>query len=142
MTVLYVFLIILMVALMFLLPPAMQFKTGINPEYFPKIKVNTFAFMFRGIGMKGGKYYSVKDYGVIAPMYALHLLGYSLALLSLIISPVIIFVAELEVWQTDLILLYMLLIEAVICVATDVTCCIISKRKDGKNKAETQTNGN
>jgi len=86
--------------------------------------------------MKGGKYYSVKDYGVIAPMYALHLLGYSLALLSLIISPVIIFVAELEVWQTDLILLYMLLIEAVICVATDVTCCIISKRKDGKKKAD------
>ena len=132
MTAVYILLIILMVGIMLLIPQALQFRNGINPERFPKIKVNKLGFMFRGIGGHGGAYTDVKEYGVICPMFAIQVLGYTLALLTVIIAPVVAAAAEMTLEQTVFIVLYMLVAEAVICVITTIVCLIISTQLDKK----------
>ena len=94
--------------------------------------------MFRGMGSKDGAYRNVTEYGVIAPMYALHVFGYALSALSIVIAPVVIFAAEIEVWQTALIVLYMFVAEVIICAATVITCYAISRKKGSKAKPEAQ----
>lgn len=71
-----------------LLVPLRQRYSRINPKYFRKVKVKFPSFLFAGIGSRKDTG-NVRKYGVIAPMFALHILGYVLTLALWFVVPLL-----------------------------------------------------
>ncbi len=107
----------------------------LKPEYFRKIKIRIFTKLFIGYGNKDSIYRDVAKYGVIFPIFILHILGYSLSILSIIAFFTMYFAFKINIVTIAITIACTLAIESIILIVTDLTCSLISKKKDEeKNK--------
>lgn len=128
-----ILMILLMIAIMAGLVPFYYSRLrDLNPDYFKKIKLKKFSKLFIGYGGKSTIYGDVKQYGVIFPIFVLHIIGYTLSVLSFILSFVLYFIFDLNIVTIEIIILAILLAEVIIVLLTDFYCSIKSKRK-GEN---------
>lgn len=116
-----------------LITPSMNFRLyEVNPEHFKKVKVVKFSWLFKGVGGKNSIYRDVKNYGIILPMFIMHIIGYIISILIIIvvtlllifkISPLIIIITISSLLALDLLSLF----------AITTVCIIISKKRDQKD---------
>lgn len=102
----------------------------INTDYFKKIKVKKFTRLFRGIGSGDCIYKDVKNYGIIIPMFILHIVGYVLSLLSVAVALILLFVFKIGYKYTAITLFAMAGIFMAIIALTIVICIAITKKRD------------
>lgn len=123
-TVICIFFIALCSCLMFIIPPASQIRASvrINPEKFKKVKIKRFSFMFRGIGGRSSIYGDVKKYGIIVPMFVIHIIGYVLCVFSIIITCVLYFGFKVLIRNIALVVFGTLVFEIIICIITIIVC--------------------
>lgn len=120
---------IFMLGLMPIIPLVSQVRAAasIIPHNFKKIKIKRFSFLFKGIGGKDSIYGSVKDYGIILPMFILQILGYILCILSIIIV-VLCIAFHVLLYKIVMIILSILIFESITCCLIIIFCEIKGKR--------------
>lgn len=127
------FLIIFCIVLMSFITPFTNWGFhNVNTELFTKIKIKKCAWLFKGSGGKHSIYGDVKHYGIIKPMFILHILGYILSLLSIITALIMLFVFNLDLITTAITIASILGFESIILAITKITCLIISKKVNQK----------
>lgn len=73
-----------------IIAPALTLRLyEVNPEYFRKVKVRKWTFLFCGIGGKKSKYGDIHNYGIIVPLLVIQILGYFLTFLQIILIPIL-----------------------------------------------------
>ena len=122
--------IVFFVLLMALIPPFSQFKSGVNNGAFRQIRVKKFAFMFRapdGI--------SVSKEGVALPLFILQVVGYVIAVLSIILNILLIVLLQEAIVTMLIATLAIFTAEVIGVIVTIVVLTKIShvKKKDKNN---------
>lgn len=108
---------------------------GIKAEYFKRIKIKKFHFLFSGIGGKDSIYGDVKNYGIIVPLFYVQLQGYILFVIMLIVAPIMYFAAGL-VFATKIMCGITLLCHALVVLAVEIICEKVSKKRENAAKME------
>ena len=125
--------IVLSIALMIVFPFFVQGKLVldvIDIEYFHAIKLNKSAFLFRGVGGKKCIYYDVKNYGIIRPMLAIQIIGYLLAILSILLALTMIFAFNIRIYIVVIVVGSLFLSEVLtVLIVVDICGNIRKKRK-------------
>ena len=112
-----------------LLVPFRQLWLGVDPQYFKRVKVKFPAFLFVGLGGRKSKYGNVKEYGVIAPMFVLHILGYLLTLLLWAAMPTLYYRFGIDLDVLVVVPLAFALLFTIIVVVTEAICVSISRKR-------------
>lgn len=107
--------------------PVRQRFLNFDPKYFRRIKVKFPAFLFAGIGDKTTS--DVKNYGVIAPMFALHLLGYLWTVLLVTAVPVLYYRFGVDLDVLVVVPFGVALIHMITVIAVEAGCSSYAKRK-------------
>ncbi len=117
-----------------LLTPLRQRFSKVDPRYFRRVKVRFPSFMFAGIGDKSSTG-NVKTYGVITPMFVLHIIGYILTIALWIAVPVLYqYGVDLtELWAAPL---AAALLQTVLVVVTEAVCLNISRKRASEGDPE------
>lgn len=112
-----------------LLVPLRQRRLRVEPRFFKRVKVPFPASaLFAGIGNKSDTG-NVQNFGVIIPMFVLHIVGYVCSLLIWAIVPVLYYRAGID---TDILFIIPLAIAVLFVVAVVVTeylCVSFSRKK-------------
>lgn len=112
-----------------LLVPLRQYRLRIDPRFFKRIKVKFPAFMFAEIGGSKSEYGNVKDFGVIIPMFILHIVGYVLALFIGAIVPVLYYRLGIDTDVLFVIPLGIAVLYVIAVVVTEYLCVSFSRKK-------------
>lgn len=103
---------------------------GVNDNYFKRIKIRHFNFMFKAIAWQ-----SSAERGVIIPMLVIQIMGYIFALVAIIVSCVLLLVV-----YNENILRILLIVNSSMCgvviiasFVTSVITSIVSKRREENN---------
>ena len=116
----------------FVAPFAQEQLYEINADLFRKLKIKKFSFLFKGIGHEGCVSGDVREYGVILPMFVVQLAGYSIALLSAVLIPVLYFPFGLELKTIGMVLSIILGSHVVILIATIFVTIRVSNKREKK----------
>jgi hypothetical protein len=128
-----IFTILLMIIIMTVLIPFYYSRLrGLNPENFKKIKIKKLSRFFVGYGGKTTIYSDVINYGIVLPIFILHIVGYAFSILSSITSLLLYFAFDFDIITIELTIFVILFCEIVILLLTDLCCTIFSKHKDKK----------
>lgn len=100
----------------------------IDPELFRKVKIKKFTWMFRGIGGKDSVYGDVRDYGVIAPIFAVQILGNVLAVIQLALIPILYLLVQIDS-ITIIVIGSMFGAYVLVFIIVTTTCICLSKYK-------------
>lgn len=121
-----------------LLVPLRQRYSKIKPKYFRKVKVKFPSFLFAGIGSRKDMG-NVRAYGVIVPMFVLHILGYLLTLALWITVPLLYqYGVDLsELWVAPVVFA---LFHTVTVVITEAMCLRKSNRASAAERASENHN--
>lgn len=108
--------------------PPLLFKNKnfymINIKNFKRKKIKRLSFLFRGLYGT-----DVKKYGVIYPMYIMHIIGFFIAIASVIMSVVLYYFTNLG-WNVVVIEVFIMMgFDCVYFVVVDI-CGRLSKRRD------------
>lgn len=115
--------------------PLMNFRLyEINPDYFKKVKVKNFSRLFKGLGGKNSIYGDVKNYGIIYPMFIMHILGYIFSILSIIVAFLLLYAFNITPLVVIIVIGCIFVIDLIILFVTTAVCAIISKKKDKMSK--------
>ena len=111
-----------------LLVPLRQRRLHIEPKYFKRVKVKFLSLLFVGIGNKSEQG-DVKNFGVIVPMFVLHIVGYVLAAFILVSIPTFYYRVglDLDALFTVPLLITVPYITAV--VITETVCVSMSRKR-------------
>lgn len=113
-----------------LLAPLRQLRSRVDPSYFKRVKVPyPVSYLFVGIGGKRSKTGDVSKYGVISPMFVLHILGYLLTLFIWAIVPVAYQFGPIDLDVLFVIPLAVAVFDVIVVVLTEVICVAYVKRK-------------
>lgn len=124
--------IVILILAMALVPIFLQLTAyqGINDNYFKRIKIRYFKFMFKAI-----EWQSAAKRGVIIPMLVIQIMGYIFALVATIVTCILLFAVHNE---NNLQLI--LIVNSVMCglviiisIVTVVITGIVSKKREEKN---------
>ena len=119
-----------------LLAPLRQLRSRVDPSYFKRVKLPyPISYLFVGIGGKRSKTGDVSKYGVIIPMFVLHILGYLLTLFIWAIVPVC------YQWGIDLDVLFVIplavaVFDVIVVVLTEVICVAYANKKQLEDSYE------
>lgn len=111
-----------------LLVPLRQRFSRIDPKYFRRVRVRFPSFLFAGIGSRQGTG-NVREYGVIVPMFVLHVLGYLFTVAICVAVPVLYYrygVDLTELWAAPVAIT---LVHTVAVVATEASVLRVSRKK-------------
>lgn len=112
-----------------MLVPFRQLWLHVDPKYFKRVKVKFPAFLFVGIGGSKAEHGNVKNYGVIVPMFVLHILGYILTLLLWAAMPVLYYRFGIELDILVVVPLAVALPFTIIVVVTEAICVSVSRKR-------------
>ena len=128
-TLLVVFVTLICSACTALLVPFRQPWLNIDPKYFKRVKVKFPAFLFVGIGGKKSEYGNVKEYGVIVPMFVLHILGYVVTLLLWAAMPTLYYRFGIDLDVLVVVPLAVALPFTIAVVVTEAVCRSVNRKK-------------
>ena len=121
------------------LVPLRQYSLRIDARYFRRVKVKFFAFLFAGIGGRRSEQGDVKNFGVIVPMFVLHVLGYVLTLFIWAIVPTLYYRFGIDLDVLVLIPFAVAMPFGIAVVVTEFICVSLSsKRQIRENQSEKQ----
>ena len=112
-----------------LLVPFRQPWLKVDPQYFKRVKVKFPAFLFVGIGGSKSETGNVKEYGVIVPMFVLHIVGYVLTLLLWATIPTLYYSFGIDLDVLVVVPLAFALPFTVAVVVTEAICRSTSRKK-------------
>ena len=122
-----------------LLVPLRQLRLRVEPRFFKRIKVKFPAFLFVGIGGRRAEQGDVANFGVIIPMFVLHIVGYVLSVLILAIVPALYYKAGVDTDVLFLIPLAFAVPFVVAVVVTEYLCVSITRKKQQEEEQAEQT---
>ncbi len=119
-----------------LLVPLRQRFSKLDPKYFRRIKVRGLSFLFAGIGARSDTG-NVRTFGVIVPMFVLHITGYILTLALWLAVPIAYqFGVDLtELWAIPI---AAALFHTVCVVVTEAVCARVCRKRKEQQSAEAQ----
>lgn len=113
--------------------PLMNFRLyEVDPEHFKRVKVKKFTWLFKGLGGKNSMCNDVKNYGIIIPMFIMHIVGYILSITTLILGLILILIVNVTPIIAVIISCTILVIMLIALFITVFICYIKSKHKDNK----------
>lgn len=112
-----------------LLVPFRQYGLRVEPRFFKRIKVKFPSFLFVGIGSKKSEQSDVRNFGVIIPMFVLHIVGYLLTLLIWAIVPALYYRVGVDLDVLVLIPLAIAIPFVIAVVITEYVCVWFSGKK-------------
>lgn len=124
-----IFILFMIFCIARLVPYANEKIDYVNPEIFKKVKIKKFSWLFTGFNGKDTIYSDKKKYGVILPMFIMHILGYILSLISLILLVVLASIG-INMDLITYIIFGTLLFHLVVYDIVLGVCSIISKKHD------------
>ena len=122
------------------LVPFRQYRLRVEPRFFKRVKVKFLSFLFAGVGGSNSEQGDVKNFGVIVPMFVLHIIGYALTLLICAIVPTLYYAVGLETDVLFVIPLGIALVYVIAVVITEYMCVRFSrnmlKQEQGQHLGE------
>ena len=113
-----------------LLAPLRQLRSRVDPSCFKRVKLPyPVSYLFVGIGGKRSKTGDVSKYGVIIPMFVLHILGYLLTLFIWAIVPVLYYRVGIDLDVLFVIPLGVAVFDVRVVVLTEVICVAYANKK-------------
>lgn len=112
-----------------LLAPFRQPFSKVDPKYFKRKKVRFLSFLFSGIGGRKSETGNVKTYGIILPMYVLHILGYVLTLALWIAMPLLYNPGGIDLDILVVVPVAVALFQTLAVVITESVCYAITRKK-------------
>lgn len=112
-----------------LLVPLRQYRLRVEPRFFQRVKVKFPAFLFAGVGGRRSNQGDVKNFGVIVPMFVLHIVGYVLTLFIWAIVPTLYYRVGIDLDVLFVIPLAVAVAFVVAVVVTELVCVQISRKK-------------
>ena len=128
-TFLVVFVTLICSACTALLVPFRQPWSRVDPKYFKRVKVKFLSFMFVGIGGNKSEHGNVKNYGVIIPMFLMHILGYILTIAMWIAIPLLYYRVPLELDVLVVVPVAVALPFTVLVIVTEAICVAIGRNR-------------
>lgn len=120
-----------------LLVPLRQRFSKIDPQYFKRVKVKFPSFLFVGIGNRR-ETGNVRSYGVILPMFLLHILGYLLTIGMWIAVPFLYQYAGVDLDVLWVVPVAAALFQTVTEVVTEVVCVKICRKRAQRDATPTE----
>ena len=124
--------IVILISAMALFPVFLQLTAyqGINDNYFKRIKIRRFNFLFKAIGWQ-----SAAKRGVIIPMLVVQISGYILALISIILTIILVFAINVDnrLQITVIVNGAILGIEIIAAIVTVIITSIVSRKREENN---------
>ena len=124
--------IVILILAMALIPVFLQLTAyqGINDNYFKRIKIRRFKFLFKAIGWQ-----SVAKRGVIIPMLVIQMSGYILAFISMILTIILVFAINVDnhLQITVIVNGAILGIEIIATIVTVIITSIVSRKREENN---------
>lgn len=119
------------------LVPLRQLFSKVDPRFFKRVKVKFPSFLFVGIGGRKSETGNVRTFGVIVPMFVLHIVGYLLTLAMWVTIP---FAWQYGMDLTELwaIPVAFAFLHTVLTVVTEAVCLKISRKRAAEEQVETQ----
>lgn len=112
-----------------MLVPLRQLFSDIDPQYFKRIRVAFPAFLFVGAGGRKAAKGNVREYGIIVPMFVLHLTGYLFTIAICVLIPVLDQFVGLDPLELIAVPLGIALLHTLIVVITEAICVRTSRRR-------------
>lgn len=120
------------------LVPIRQRSLRVEPRFFKRIKVPFPAsLLFAGIG-KDAEHKDVKSFGVIVPMFVLHVVGYLLTALTFAIVPVAYYRFGVETDILFVIPLGIAVLYVVVVVVTELLCVRFSRNRQQQEQPQAE----
>lgn len=110
-----------------LLVPLRQRYSRIDPRYLRRVKVRIFFFLFAGIGDKK-ETGNVRTFGIIVPMFVLHLVGYLLTVALWVTVP-LLYQYGVDLSELWVVPVGFALFHTVTVVVTETVCYRISQKR-------------
>lgn len=124
--------IVILISAMALFPVFLQLTAyqGINDNYFKRIKIRRFKFLFKAIDWQ-----SAAKRGVIIPMLVVQISGYILALISIILTIILVFAINVDnrLQITVIVNGAILGIEIIAAIVTVIITSIVSRKREENN---------
>lgn len=124
--------IVILISAMALFPVFLQLTAyqGINDNYFKRIKIRRFKFLFKAINWQ-----SAVKRGVIIPMLVVQISGYILALISIILTIILVFAINVDnrLQITVIVNGAILGIEIIAAIVTYIVTGIVSRKREENN---------
>lgn len=124
--------IVILISAMALFPVFLQLTAyqGINDNYFKRIKIRRFKFLFKAIDWQ-----STAKRGVIIPMLVVQISGYILALISIILTIILVFAINVgnRLQITVIVNGAILGIEIIADIVTVIITSIVSRMREENN---------
>ena len=111
-----------------LLVPLRQRYSRIDPKYFKRVKVKFPSFLFAGIGSRKDTG-NVRNYGVIVPMFILHIFGYLLTAAMWFVVPFLYQYEGIDLTELWAAPVAAALLQTVLLVVTEAICLHISRKR-------------
>lgn len=124
--------IVILILAMALVPVFLQLTAyqGINDNYFKRIKLKRFNFLFKAIGWQ-----SARKRGVIISMLIIQLSGYIIALISIILTIILVISinGDNRLLITVIVNGAILGIEIITTIVTFIITCSVSRKREENN---------
>ena len=135
-TFLVVFVTLICSACTALLVPFRQNWSRVDPKYFKRVKVKFLSFLFVGIGGNKSEHGNVKNYGVIIPMFVMHILGYLLTIGLWLAMPLLYYRVPLDLDVLVVVPVAVALPFTVLVIATEAICVAVVRNRQKAELAE------
>lgn len=111
-----------------LLVPLRQLWLRVDPQYFKRVKVKLLPWLFVGVGGRRSEQGRPKSYGVIVPMFVLHIVGYLLTVALWVVVPTLYYRVGLDLDVLVIVPVAFALPFVIAVVITEMVCVRISRK--------------